>query len=412
MIFLKKIIKLTLQLFTWLYVLFCLPLLFLPIIKLIEIKDIAWLIVFIIMLLQFAIGLFILHLLGAFNPFTKFCRKFQKKATSKKTIAYGKQKNLETNYEFIHASKEPDATLELPDTPMSFDDIFEYKSVSFKIAGKYYDIMKQDEVEKIPCLPIHAYVLGETYGIDYILRKNAIHIYNANGDYALAGACIRKSNELFNAGYGTKGDDELAKEKLADERRRKKEQDILRMKKINDSVTVEDMHKLPDLPFELRWVLNMQHTNGRAWFPLNMNNQFVALSLINYINKVFQQARNYLPNDLNLYVCTENICFDYISPVYLDSLPATFVECIPYTLTRKISKYPMVLHFVEIEGDLIYENVLSTGSIYLLQDGNIGKADIVIGDLDVRLRLIGTNLIVQRVLKHVDERYNQLYYYE
>lgn len=294
----------------------------------------------------------------------------------------------------------------------SFESIFEYKSVTFRIAGTEYDIMKKEDVEKIPCLPAKANILGKDYGIDYILRKNAVHIYNSNGDYDLASACIRKSNELVNAGHGTQGVDEIERAKQAEKRHQQRESDKKKMIEISNSITVEDMLAFPNLPFELQWVLKLQHINGIAWFPLNMNNQFIALSVLNYINGVLEQANDYLPPENEFYICLENISFDYLSPVTIDSLPATYVECCPYTLTHKNSKYPMALHFTEVEGELTFFNRSSFGTVYFMRDGNIGKADIIIGDAYIQFRLIGINLIVKRVDKLINSRYQTIYIYE
>lgn len=292
-----------------------------------------------------------------------------------------------------------------------FNDIFEYKSVSFKIAGIEYDIMKKEDVEKIPCLPVTANILGKNYGIDYILRKNAVHIYNTDGDYELAEACIHKSNEFFLAGYGTQGEDELEHTKQAEIRRENREADKRKMFEINSRVSVEDMSIFPNLPFELQWVLNLQHTNGTAWFSLNMNNQYVALSALNYINKIFEQANHYLPSGNEFYICLENICFDYLKPTTLDSFPGTYVECNPYTLTHKRSKYPMILHFSEIDGESTFFNRSSFGSVFFMQDGNIGKADITIGNSTIQLRLIGINLIVKRIDKLINYKYENIFTY-
>lgn len=298
------------------------------------------------------------------------------------------------------------------DKDLTFDDIFKYKSVSFKIAGVEYDITKKEDVEKIPCLSVTANVFGKNYGIDYILRKNAIHIYKSNGDYELAGTCIRKSNEITLAGYGTQGEDEIERERHYKENRQKKELRQKTMVEINNNITVDDMAKFPNLPFELRWILNLQHTNGIAWFSLNKNNQYIALSAINYINDIFQQADSYLPDGNDFYICTENIYFDYIKPILLDSLPATYVECTPYTATRKKNKYPMVLHFSEVEGEPIFLNRSSYGSIFFMSDGNIGKADITIGYSTIQLRLVGISLIVRRVDKLINNNYQNIFNYE
>lgn len=294
----------------------------------------------------------------------------------------------------------------------SFDDIFKYKSVSFNIAGVEYDIMNKEDVEKIPCLPAKADIFGSNYGIDYILRKNAVHIYRNNGDYDLAGACIRKSNELTLAGFGTKGSDEIEREKRSEKNRQKQEINQQTMIDINNHITVGDMAKFSNLPFELRLVLNLQHTNGIAWFSLNKNNQYIALSALNYINNIFAQANSYLPDGNEFYICTENICFDYIRPISLDSLPGTYVECTPYTITYKKSKYPMVLHFTEVEGEPFFLNRSSYGAISFMYDGNIGKADITIGNSIIQLRLIGISLIVRRIDRLVNNSYQNIFIYE
>lgn len=293
-----------------------------------------------------------------------------------------------------------------------FDDIFEYKSVSFKIAGVEYDIMKKDDVEKIPCLPATANILGKDYGIDYILRKNAVHIYNNGGDYELAAACIHKSNEFFFAGYRTQGEDELERAEQTEKYRKIRDANKKKMLEINNNISVEDMSMFPDLPFELQWVLNLQHTNGIAWFSLNMNNQYIALSALNYINKIFEQADNYLPSGNEFYICLENICFDYLKPITIDSFPGTYVECNPYTLTYKKSKYPMILHFSEVDGEPTFFNRSSFGTIFFMHDGNIGKADITIGNSSIQLRLIGINLIVKRIDKLINHKYENIFAYK
>lgn len=85
------------------------------------------------------------------------------------------------------------------DKPITFDNIFEYKSVSFNIAGVEYDIMKKEDVEKIPCLSATASIFGKKYRMDYILKENARHIYDTHGNYELAETCIQKANDIIKA---------------------------------------------------------------------------------------------------------------------------------------------------------------------------------------------------------------------
>ena len=96
----------------------------------------------------------------------------------------------------------------------------------------------------------------------------------------------------------------------------------------------------------------------------------------------------------------------------MDSLPATYVACTPYTATRKKNKYPMVLHFSEVEGEPIFLNRSSYGSIFFMSDGNIGKADITIGYSTIQLRLVGISLIVRRVDKLINNNYQNIFNYE
>lgn len=98
------------------------------------------------------------------------------------------------------------------DNPITFNDIFECKSVSFIIAGVEYDIMKKEDVEKIPCLPAMATIFRKEYRMDYILRENAKHIYQVNGEYSLAEACIRKADDIASCFY-TKHNDPVPSEK-------------------------------------------------------------------------------------------------------------------------------------------------------------------------------------------------------
>lgn len=79
---------------------------------------------------------------------------------------------------------------------LTFQDIFKYKSVSFKISGAKYDIMKKEDVEKMPCLPFKANIFGKEYSMDYILKENANYIYKHGGDVILADICLQKAEEI------------------------------------------------------------------------------------------------------------------------------------------------------------------------------------------------------------------------
>lgn len=188
-----------------------------------------------------------------------------------------------------------------------------------------------------------------------------------------------------------------------DQRRKREEENAT--KRLHDSFKIEDMHQFTDIPFEWRWVMQLNHTNGIAWFLLNKNNQFIALSAINYINSILKESENYTGWKSDYYICTENIDFFYPMPMTMNSIPNTFVECVPYTKTGKISKYPAILHFREHAEIHKYYDMETPvykvyGSLYFMVDGSIGKADLHIDEFWIQLRLHGIYLMVQRIGKN------------
>jgi hypothetical protein len=168
--------------------------------------------------------------------------------------------------------------------------------------------------------------------------------------------------------------------------------------------SIEDMYQFIDIPFEWHWVINLNHANGIAWFQLNKNNQYVALQYIDYINNMIIDAKSYIKKINNFEMCTEEIDFDYPIPMYLDSMTNTRVECTPYTKTGKISKYPVTLCFassklVTLNNGYKYQEHPYRGLIKIMQDGNIGSANIVFAEnrTSFSIGLNGLNLIIKRI---------------
>lgn len=180
----------------------------------------------------------------------------------------------------------------------------------------------------------------------------------------------------------------------------KAEKDI--RKKQCDTFKIKDMYRFSNIPFEWNWVIELNHTNGIAWFMLNKNNQFIALCYIDKIKKIILDAHSYIDGIDKCDICTEEIDFDYPVPIYKDSLPNTYVECTPYTITGKVSKYPVILHFasselVTLDNGYRYSFHPYAGEIKIMQDGNIGMADVRFGYTKFSIRLVGINLIIKRV---------------
>lgn len=178
-------------------------------------------------------------------------------------------------------------------------------------------------------------------------------------------------------------------------------QEHLRKEKCN-IFKICDMLQFRDIPFEWQWVVELNHTNGMAWFMLNKNNQFIALCYINQINKIIINAHSYINGINSCKMCTEEIDFFYQIPMHKDSLPNTYVECTPYTKTGKISKYPVILHFasselITLDNGYKYQRHPYSGEIRIMRDGNIGMAKISFGYTRFSIGLSGLDLIIKRI---------------
>ena len=172
----------------------------------------------------------------------------------------------------------------------------------------------------------------------------------------------------------------------------------------NSIIRIDDMYQFEDIPFEWHWVMELKHTRNTYWFILNMNNQYIALKYIDYLNKMIIESRSYIEGINGLEMCTEEIDFSYPTQMMLDSFTNTYVECTPYTKTGRISKYPVILHFsssetICLDNGYEYQNRPYMGIVKIMQDGNIGIANITFSKDYTRFSfgLYGINLIIKRV---------------
>lgn len=272
----------------------------------------------------------------------------------------------------------------------------------YTINGIRYDIDDPREIKSLPIVRSTFLIKGERYGLDSVLRRHSAEAYTKNKD--IYNASLDKLDEYQEKGICFKTESEIQHEleRAETEKARKTEEE--NKIKLNYSFSIKDMYQFEDIPFEWSWVMELSYSNGIAWFMLNKNNQYIALSALDFINKVLGHSKVYTGCTADLYICTENIDFDFPVPMHKDSLPCTYVQCVPYTLTGKISKFPVVLHFSEYPTQHVYGNSVSPcyeilGEIYILRTGEIGKADIQINGYKIQLRLRGSNLVVRRIDK-------------
>ena len=272
----------------------------------------------------------------------------------------------------------------------------------YTINGIKYDIDDPREIRDLPIIRSTFLIRGERYGLDSVLRKHSAEAYTRNKD--IYNASLEKLDEYHEKGicYKTQSEiqHELERAEIEKEITRKEDEKL----KLHNSFTIEDMERFINIPFEWHWVMELSHSNGIAWFMLNKNNQYIALSILNSINHVLDESKLYTGCDKNFYICTENIDFFFPVPMHENSIPNTYVQCIPYTPKGKLSKYPAILHFSEyptkrIESGFEITCYNITGDIYFLQTGDIGKADINIDGYKIKIRLHGLDLIVKRIDK-------------
>lgn len=268
------------------------------------------------------------------------------------------------------------------------------------INGKEYDIDNPEDIRKLPLFRDIITVNDKEYGMDSILRKHSYQSYIRNKD--IYNAAQEKLEEYSSRNIYFETEDEKIRKQEYEENQRKRKQEELKRIKLHDSFKIEDMYQFTDIPFEWQWIVELNHTKGIAWFMLNMNNQYVALQYINQINELIIDAHSYIEGIKEFEICTEEIDFMYPIPMYKDSIANTYVECVPYTKTGKISKYPVILHFasselVTLSTGYKYQNHPYIGEIKIMQDGNIGMANISFGHTRFSIRLLGLNLVIKRI---------------
>ena len=193
----------------------------------------------------------------------------------------------------------------------------------------------------------------------------------------------------------------LSKQKEAELKEKWQQQEIEKQKRIEqcNSFKIEDMYQFVNVPFEWQYVDSLFHTNGKAWFMLNTNNQYVAYKYIDILDKLISEFRECNSDLKHCEIFMEEIDFMYQYPMHKYSVANTYVECLPYTKTGKKSKYPVVLHFAS---SVIKDNSQThpcMGEIKIMQDGNIGSATVTFAPDYTKFTfgLHGINLIIKRI---------------
>lgn len=134
-------------------------------------------------------------------------------------------------------------------------------------------------------------------------------------------------------------------------------------------VSTNDMLQFRDILYQLNCPIHKQmakNSHPFVYMDLIPYNQEIAKKDLSCLAVLIKKDVNYSPKfSLNV----KKIEFSEYSPDY----GYTRLMCTPYTFSGKTSKFPISLSFMTRMDVPIYQ---ALGSIYYLQDGSIGKAEV------------------------------------
>ena len=175
---------------------------------------------------------------------------------------------------------------------------------------------------------------------------------------------------------------------------------------------LEDMTQYEDLPFLWNKDLLYSYNKDQAYMRLWQENQDIACMYVDQIAKLIYDATDYIPDIKHCIIDPAQIDFNYRKADHPYTMPYTYLECVPFTKAGKKPKYPAILHFGK--GTKMFdgtgEMAQYMGTIKILQDGQIGAAEVVFTN-DYRkfsISLYGLSLVIRRV----DTMYENIFKFE
>lgn len=239
----------------------------------------------------------------------------------------------------------------------------------YYIEGRKFDIDSPESVYSIPLCHTDFIINQEHWGIDAILREHVNrHYYKIPEN--LKSACYSKISDFEYTPYKT----ESVKEK--DARLKQEREQSQKLEKLR-SITCSDMEQFKINQFEMTDIFC---DNNMAIMLIQEKNQPQVLKDISKMNSYIQEAINLahiktsisIPiNDISFSVEDITIKSDMYRRYY------SYFECVPYTKTGKLSKFPLILHYATSNyEDFDAENKFF-GKIYYSQMGSIGKAELI-----------------------------------
>lgn len=278
-----------------------------------------------------------------------------------------------------------------------------YYARYYNINGILYDTKNISSVMSIPLTKSDLVSGTPVYNLEYLLRKRAIQEREL-GNIKLAYTLLEKStNLMFNSKMMYSPSDYLKivswlyldgniaeankiKQKILticpnayNNKIRKKPSTIMEYTE-KVSININDMIQFSDIPFDWEHI----HLINNRFVP-NHTDQLTFLSYIKQVQNILLACNITQINTFNISI--KDIAFNFVK----DAL-TSYVSCSPYTKTKRISKYPVVLYFISTTSSYC-------GWIYILTNGTIGKVSLYFDNEDTTINMLlsNGNLIVSKV---------------
>lgn len=286
-------------------------------------------------------------------------------------------------------------------------EISQYSSLPryYYIQGKRYDIDSPESVSSIPLCKTDFNINEEHWGIDAILREH-VNRYYGNIPEELKSACYPKISDFEWSEYKTESN---AEKEARLKQEREKSEHLQAMK----SITIDDIEKLNITQYKFSDII---YDNNMALMLVTPANQNQVLSDIKKLNSFISDAIVLAKIKKDFSIPVEDIVFS-TNAINIGKEAHTqyytYFECVPYTKTGKISKFPLILHYGTKNLHAFNSDTNFWGKIHYMQDGTIGKAELVNwishNCYVINLGLIGTTLSIKSVTTNNDNGKQFLY---
>lgn len=137
-------------------------------------------------------------------------------------------------------------------------------------------------------------------------------------------------------------------------------------------ITIDDMMQFNFSRYQMTEVISYR---GMSIMPITSGqNHQQAIDDLLYLNNFVKEALSLAHLDVDLNLDSTQIKFSSWTRPSGDIEYSVYFECTPYTPTRKLSKYPLILHYSTADINPVFSYF---GEIYYMRDGSIGKARMI-----------------------------------